>query len=265
MALDNVLSVAVLPAGASAVMAHGISDIYGALKPNFIRPDRATAIGVSACDATSVTFTNYGNQTESAFFHVSRDHSIQQAGNVELFWQGSAGLTSFQLALPQWEDLQIPDTSVRPGGTAPGLVTFRGNMRLYSFAAGELVEMTTQLRHAWKQGTAIKPHIHCSFPDANAGNYVWQLEYTMATPGGTYPVTQVIETPVTAAPGVAFGHQIIDFPALDMTGMGISTIIHAVLIRKTGVAGAYASEIFLNQFDYHIQHDTLGSRQEYIK
>lgn len=114
MALDNVLSVAVLPAGASAIMAHGISDIYGSLKPNFIRPDRATAIGVSACDATSVTFTNYGNQTESAFFHVSRDHSIQQAG-------------------------------------------------------------------------------------------------------------------------------------------------------KAGVAGAYASEIFLNQFDYHIQHDTLGSRQEYIK
>lgn len=30
-------------------------------------------------------------------------------------------------------------------------------------------------------------------------------------------------------------------------------------------AGAYASEIFLNQFDYHIQHDTLGSRQEYTK
>lgn len=50
-----------------------------------------------------------------------------------------------------------------------------------------------------------------------------------------------------------------------MTNMDISTIIHAALIRKTGVAGAYASEIFLNQFDYHIQHDTLGSRQEYIK
>lgn len=118
MALDSVLTVAALAAGASVTVPHTLS-----AKPNFIRPDRPTPIGVASATATSVTFTNYGNQTESAFFHATRDHSIQQAGATELFWQGYTGFTSFQLAAPQWEDLLVPLVSSSAFGVNPPRLT----------------------------------------------------------------------------------------------------------------------------------------------
>ena len=92
MALDVVIPVANLASGASVVIAHGVSDHLGSLKPNWILPDRPTSIAVTNVTAEYVTFTNLGSGTEGAFFHAKRDHSIQQLGNVEMFWQGQAGL-----------------------------------------------------------------------------------------------------------------------------------------------------------------------------
>lgn len=266
MALDVVLSVANLASGASVVVTHGVSDHLGSLKPNWIIPDRPTPIAVTNVTATQVTFTNLGSGTESAFFHAKRDHSIQQAGNVEMFWQGQTGLSSFLLLNPQWTDLMVPDTLLRPGGTAPTLTTFKGGTRMNAYGEGEESLCTVQIPHGWLPESSIYPHLHVSFPNANAGNYVWGFEYTLADVDTVFPDTNTIETPQAAAPGVAYNHTLALFPGISMAGIkDLSPMITFRLFRKAGIAGAYGSDIFLLEFDFHYQLDTLGSRQEYVK
>jgi hypothetical protein len=121
MALDQILTVAALASGASVVVPHSLSGPSGALKPNSIVPDRPTPIGVTAATTSSVTFTNHGTTTESAFFWAKRDHSIQQAGSVELFWQGYTGL-SVALNPTQWNDLLVPLVGLSAFGAAPPLM-----------------------------------------------------------------------------------------------------------------------------------------------
>lgn len=269
MPLDSIISVVALAPGAVVTLAHGLSDGQQALKPNFVAPDRATPIGVSAVTSTSVSFTNWGNQTESAFFHVKRDHSVQQAGGAELFWQGSAGLTSFKLTEPQWTDLLIPDTSLRNGVSAPSLTVFSGGIRLNAYSEGNEAYLVTQMPHDWVEGSTIKPHVHCSFPDANLGNFVWGFEYLIASPallpaGGAF-TGMTIETASTAAPALVREHHIVALPDIAMVGKTLSSIIMARVFRKAGVAGPYGSAIFLLHLDLHYQRDALGSRTEYIK
>jgi hypothetical protein len=264
--LDKILTVTALAAGASVTLPHGLTG-----KPTSITPDRATPIGVTTVTDSSVTFTNLGSGTESSFFWAKRDHSIQQDGSVELYWQGSAGFASFQLTNPQWNDLMIPDTALRNGASAPTLTTFSGGIRLNAYAAGNEAYMGVQIPHSWVEGGIIEPHVHCSFPNANAGNFVWGLEYTFATPGilpgsagGLFAGTTV-ESAVTAAPAAALRHHIVELPTIDLAGMKVSTMLLARIFRKAGVAAAYASDIFLCELDFHILQNTLGSRTEYDK
>lgn len=114
--LDAILPVLALASGASTVLPHGLIG-----KPTRVMPDRATPIAVTLVTATHVTFTNLGGGTESAYFWAKRDHSIQQDGTVELFWQGSAGFSSFALANPQWNDLLGPLVSAAGRGLNPPL------------------------------------------------------------------------------------------------------------------------------------------------
>lgn len=263
--LDAILPVTALASGASTVLPHGLVG-----KPTRVMPDRATPIAVTLVTATHVTFTNLGGGTESSYFWAKRDHSIQQDGSVELFWQGSAGLASFKLTAPQWTDLMIPDTSLRNGASAPTLTAFVGGLRVNAYAEGQEAHLAVQMPHEWVEGTPIRPHVHCSFPNNNAGNFAWGLEYQMAPPGlipagGVFAGT-TIQSPVLAAPGVTRGHHIVELPAIDMAGQTLSTMILARIFRVSNVAGGdYASDIFLCELDFHYQRDALGSRTEYLK
>ena len=269
--LDQVLSVAGLAPGASVTLPHSLMNADGSrLRPNFIRPDRSTPIGVDSATTNSITFTNRGSVAESSFFHATKDHSIQQAGSVDLFWQGglaSAGVASDLIeASPRWTDLMVPDTQFRAGTAAPTLTVFLGGTRVLAFSSGDEVLFEVQMPHSWALGTALSPHIHLSFPNATAGQYVFGLEYTIAKIGDVFPPTVSIETAITAAPGVANKHAVLALPSIDMAAFaGLSTMIVARLYRKTGVASAYPQTIFLLEFDYHYQMDTLGSTQEFVK
>lgn len=122
MALDQIVEVLALAAGASVVVPHNV-----ALLPNRVTPDRPTPIGVTTVTTTAVTFTNHGNQPESAYFWVKRDHSIQQAGNINLYWQGFAGFNSFKLDTVQWNDLLTPLVTLGAGGLNPPRLVSQAN------------------------------------------------------------------------------------------------------------------------------------------
>lgn len=91
--LQALLTVTDLAPGATVTLPHGLQSDYRQLtSPSVIWPDRATPIGVTAANATSVTFKNFGGAIESAVFLAQLTHTIQVNDlAVPLFWKGTGG------------------------------------------------------------------------------------------------------------------------------------------------------------------------------
>ncbi|MFA6118114.1 MAG: hypothetical protein WC729_29275 [Sphingomonas sp.] len=264
--LDALLAVGPLAAGAQQVVVHGLE-----ATPDFLLPDRASNIVVIARSSTTVTFRNDGGGTESAFFLAWKVHSIQSRQDQQFARQGGGIAKDLEQAAARWDDLMVPNSAFRIGGTAPAFTNWIGGLYAYAFAEGEQVFFETQFPHTWAcnvaGGAVISPHCHLVFPSAAAGNYVFGLEYTVAKIDGVFGAPgAALETAVTASPGVANKHVIVEFPDIDLTAFGeISAMIACRLFRKSGVAGAYADDIVLLEFDWHIQKNDLGSHGEYLK
>lgn len=123
MALDSLLTVTSLAAGATYTVAHGLE-----LTPNCVVPDRATPIYVQSVDATNVTFYNAGASSETANFLARVEHSIQTAIRPTRLWQGVRPATDIVLATPQWDDVRVPITATQAFGlNAPSFGLFMNN------------------------------------------------------------------------------------------------------------------------------------------
>lgn len=88
--LVNVLSVGPLAPLASVTLPHGLMVAGAGVVPTQIICDRVSPIGVTAANATSVTFTNTGAAPASADFRVEFDHSIHAVDATPVYWQGAA-------------------------------------------------------------------------------------------------------------------------------------------------------------------------------
>lgn len=268
MSLTALLAVGPLAAGATQTVAHGLE-----ATPDFIIPDRASPIIVQSRNATSVVFKNNGSASASANFMAWKVHSVQSGQDQGYLWQGADGLgvaTDLQSAAARWDDLMIPDSAFRVGGTAPDFTNWLGGLYAYAFKAGDQVFFESQMPHCWAfnlvGGAVISPHCHLVFPNANAGDYVFGLEYSVAAVNGTFIAPLTIESAVTAAPAAANKHVLLELPDMDLSAYaGLSTMLSCRLYRKSGVASAYASSIVLLEFDFHLQKNDLGSHEEYVK
>jgi len=141
----------------------------------------------------------------------------------------------------------------------------------------EIISMEVQIQHYWKLETAAKPHLHWKQQSANIPN--WLLGYNIDKNGqagvietdfSNYTFAELASHAFTYTSGVL--NQISLFPDIDLTGCGISDLIHVVLFRDTanasGVfAGADPSSLaeYASDLDMHIQVDAPGSDQEYVK
>jgi hypothetical protein len=268
MARHQVLTVTNLAAGASVVVAHAMSVGGVAMIPTTIAPMTPTPIGVASATTSQITFTNYGNQIESAVFHVEREVANQQPDTVASHWGGFAGYKTFILTSPQFDDLRIGATSVRIVGAGvedPTFAVFRAPTRTWMFAAAPVNEeqlfFETQLPHGYVEGTDLTPHVHWATMDANAGNVIWQMHYTITAIGNVYPPATPLETPPTATPGVAYKETLTDFPVISGAGLSISSVLHVCFRRKTSdPLDTYAGVCAFSSFDFHLQVNSLGSR-----
>lgn len=167
-----------------------------------------------------------------------------------------------------WEDLKAPSTAINPVGLAspPSRNSTTG---LLDFAAAgtNTCAIAIQMPHSWKLESTISPHIHLWYPDANAGNSVWKLEYQIAKIGGAFAGSYTSDTKTFAAPEVANQHQLHSFDDIAMTGIdGVSAMIVILLSRLGGeAADTYAADLPLLEFDVHYQVDSLGSDEETTK
>lgn len=152
-------------------------------------------------------------------------------------------------------------------GNAPQLDPELGT-RVFENAKTQSVGGLAQMPHAWAEGTEIRPHVHWIQPAA--GNVVWQLEYrVMPAVGGVFPgawVSVSSETGVSTYPGSGDWVQITAFPAIDMTGFGLSSMVLFRLSRVGGDAlDTLAADVHLLEFDIHHLVDRFGSVSEFSK
>lgn len=175
---------------------------------------------------------------------------------------------------PYWEDLRIPVTATTVGGANDPpftklVDTGAGSTGVYArkFSATSVQELFfwAQLPHAWKEGSAINPHLHWCPVNGNAGTVVWGLEYTIATPGAVLPLT-LISTVADPCDNVALKHQIATLAPIIMTGNLISTMVGCRVFRDPlDARDDYGSQAALLEIDFHYQLDTPGSMLEYTK
>ena len=177
----------------------------------------------------------------------------------------------FELTNSSWDDLRFPAQGIRPPGqiTDPDIETDTG---FFLFDAGgtEIIAGIAQMPHAWKEGTAVDPHVHWQKTTSAAGNVLWQIDYEVINVNdvavmdyGSQNQSATVNT-ITPDDNTAHRALITDIGDIDMTGKTFSSLILWKISRIGGdVLDTYGADARLLEFDFHYQIDSLGSDQEY--
>lgn len=173
----------------------------------------------------------------------------------------------------QWDDLRFPAQGLRiPGTGNPPNTEASTGFLLFSAIATEQVAGISQMPHAWKEGSIIKPHVHWSKTSSAAGNVLWRLDYEIINNGSVAPLTyanQIESSSVVAGTPDSDTQNEVLITALgdiDMSAIAISGHLIWRLSRIGGdAADTYAADARLFEFDIHIQIDSRGSIGEFDK
>jgi hypothetical protein len=169
-----------------------------------------------------------------------------------------------------WDDLRFPAQGINPAGAAAPpsvddvLTSYPGTL-LFSGSAENVIAGVAQMPHAWKEGTAIKPHIHWSKPVGSANATDWVLYYRILGSPGDAPgnwVGPVAGTIAAGSPTVSNEMVITSFGPITMTGKKGSCVI-CWNVRRLGNTDADSGTARFYEFDIHYQIDKFGSIPEF--
>lgn len=178
--------------------------------------------------------------------------------------QGELGLLD-----TAWEDLRFPVQGINPAGSAaPPTVddtTFPGTM-LFSGSADNLIGGVAQLPHAWKRGTAVRPHIHWAKTTSASGVVVWQFRYSLAAIGDVLSAYSDWATGVAAVSdaNTANKHALTSFSEIAMPGVKESGIIVWELRRFASDSSDTYNGVNarLLEVDFHYEISKFGTPDE---
>jgi len=180
-----------------------------------------------------------------------------------------------------WDDLRFPLQGSRIDVSAGRLdynyfnggVDFANNARYPE----EPVSMICQLEHKIKYDE-VNPHIHW-LQQSGVSIPNWLLAYkildngtttTLETDFSNYNLSVINNHVFTYTSGNMV--QISGFPSIDVSSLTVSDFIHFVLFRDSANTSTLFSDIdpsssaeLIFEFDLHVEIDTIGSREEYIK
>jgi hypothetical protein len=177
-------------------------------------------------------------------------------------------------ALPsRYDDVAVPAILAKVGPTrAPTFALFRSDSAAsqgvwaYQFdgSAVQEVHFAIQLPHRYAEGTMLYPHVHWAPTNADAGNVVWELEYTLANISGTFGLTALSYCTGTA--GVAYQHTLTEFAGITATAATMSALLLGRLARLATAGGdTYSGQAALFSVDLHIEIDEHGSQLKEAK
>ena len=168
-----------------------------------------------------------------------------------------------------WDDLRFPMNSVDPTGLAApatrvtsttgytGALSFAGNAE--NVCAG-----IAQMPHAWKRGSAIRPHIHWTKPTGSADAVTWELYVRIiGNPGDVAGAWSSALTPTATIgdPTISDEHLLTYWAPVDMTGLVESAIVYWRLHRM-GNTDADNNAVICHELDFHYQTDKAGTDSE---
>ena len=178
---------------------------------------------------------------------------------------------TLELAESVYDDLPpVPILAAKLGSTAPTLTTFVGNIEQYTFdATNDFVIGSTEITHKYKEGTDISIHIHWATNgvDVTDRGVKWQLEYSIGDASEAFgaAVTVSAEDQIPAnTPDRT--HLIAGLGDITGTNLKIGAYITWRLNRIASVTDpAPSADPFCIAVGFHIEQDTIGSRQVFIK
>jgi hypothetical protein len=165
----------------------------------------------------------------------------------------------------KWDDLRFAATTINPPGliSDPDTDTNTGGL-LFDKTGTEIVIFIGQMPHGYVEGTDLHPHLHWVQSENNL--VAWSLEYMWYDNGDVYPgsfTTIATDTNVFTYTSGDLA-QISTFPAIDGTGMGISSML-VMKLSRIGANDSYDQDALFFEFDMHYQKDQRGSDEEYVK
>jgi len=203
--------------------------------------------------------------------------------NIKCLTEETGRLTSskvLRLTDTVWDDLRVPTTSTRKGGSKdPDFRKILDNgdgsqgvfAELFDASSEEELYFAVQLPHKWKQGSDLDVHVHWSPVSTGSGAVCWAMEYSFAEIGDTLPATVIVSGNVTIPNEslVADRHYLTEIGTIDMSSIDSVSSMVICRIYRDATGGLktddYASDAALLEVDFHYQIDSMGSDTEYTK
>lgn len=172
----------------------------------------------------------------------------------------------------QTDDMQAPAATLRVGSSAPTTNTTFGWLEFAHNADNE-VFFQFQIPHSWAEGTPMVPHVHWCKTTAATGEVEWQLEYRECKIGDTLDgtwTTLSAMTPEVDDEDTQYQHALTVLGTIetDIPSWDISDFLICKLTRLgSSYSGAdhYTAAAALLGFDIHIEKNSIGSAQPFVK
>ena len=186
----------------------------------------------------------------------------------------SDGHMTFNGAATVWDDVRVPANNLTTAGSNdPSKVNWKGNLITWAFDQSKMNQLffEVQIPHGYKEGSDIYPHIHWR-PLASAASATrvrWGLEYVWQNVGEEAPTntTTIYTTKVMPSENlIGYKHYLSAFNAITGKGKEISSCLSCRIFRDAAnAADDFAGDAGLIEIDFHIEMDTIGSNEEYVK
>lgn len=162
-----------------------------------------------------------------------------------------------------WIDYTTPLTTGKVGANAKPDFDYTNIGYLFpQNDPSEILYMVVQLPHGYKLGSDINPHVH--YKRAGATTPTFKIDYAWFNIGDEQPAYQTLtfnQHPITYTSGSK--HAIAE--ATSMLAGDDKKISSLLLIKLYRDDNVVTGDVLAWQFDVHIECDSYGSSQEYIK
>lgn len=266
------LTIAPVPDGTiSAVDREHITGIYAGIAPAApAAPVLTTAIHIFS--ETTVE-PNHATDNPSSVL-IGDDLEVQGEG----FFGGGSNYSKFEAdgtykmngAATIFEDIVISLSAAKvPAANAPTWAAFIGNLKAYTYGLNDFQEFSTELSHAYKEGSTIEFHIHGATNglDGDDRTIKFEVEYSIVDVpalsgfGDVYPGTTTINAELTIpASTTDLTSFTIDIGDDTSGSFEIGAIIKGRIRRIASTGTEPAGDPFVTEVGIHLENDTIGSR-----
>jgi len=191
--------------------------------------------------------------------------AILSGGDLKKVQLGKLLVTRHPTSL-QWNVVRLPASAMKQDVSSKPDFDHTNNGYLFDPGTTESLYGIIYLPHTWLEDSTIKSKVN--WVQSAAGVVVWQLQYKWSNIGEVMSPGFTTLTAVTPSYSWSAGDLFNVTPFADIPGTNkkISSVLQIILSRL-GADGAdnYALNALMLDFDLHIQNDSTGSAQEYIK